>query len=842
MFTLRLLGSASLDGPDGPVAGRAGLRQRVALLAVLAVEHPHPLSRDKLVAYLWPESGSDDARHLLRESLYILRSALGDDSVLSTGDDVRLNPDRLTCDLWEFEAALAREEPEAAVLVYRGPFLSGFHLADAEEFEPWAEAQRSRLARRYGQALEQLGERELRGGDPVRAVEWWSRRAGEDPYNSRIALRYMQALEASGDRAGALRHANAHSELLRTELDAVPEREVVALAERLRLESRAASGVAPALAQQTSAVSVPLDGDGRQSLDTPLAAEPGRPTRRGWVAPLVLVLATVVGLGVLGGTLSRARSPELAPQRVAAAVFENRTGRPDLDELGAMASDWIIRGVTETPLVGLNELEAIYAWRKDDSGRPSDPMTVAREEGAGLVIRGSYYLSGDSVLFQAGITDVASGRMLRSFDPVGAPLERATAALEALRDRIAGGLGALVDASTAQPADPDLNTPPSLPAYREFVAGIKEDDWEAAAGHYRRAAELDSTFVAPLIQLASGAVANDECSITDSIGAMLDHRRQQLTPWNRITIDLMRARCRDDRAKELSLVEQRYRAYPRLLWAQASYAFQLRSSNQPRAAQEILRRFDPPKKSLPWYWSVMAATHHTLGEYRSELGITERWRDSTTWEWQAVRGRALAALGRERDVVELYRRIAGASIDAVAERLLEMATELAAHGHSRTAAIVAESILARLELETNMEADRASSIAWANRLLGRMEQERNALEQITRSDADTLTRLAAEARIAVLTADSARAARTDSILAEQSDRPLSKSWVRGDRILTRAHLAAGFGRREEAVALLREANARGMFGLGSAHAFHRDLLLAPLRGYPPFEALLRPDN
>src|SRR5437867_2982123 len=123
MFTLRLLGGASLDGPHGPVTGRAALRQRVALLAVLAVEHPRPLSRDRLLAYLWPESGTDDARHLLRESLYILRSALGDDSVLSTGDDIRLNPDRLTCDLWEFEAALARDDPEAAVSVYHGPFL-----------------------------------------------------------------------------------------------------------------------------------------------------------------------------------------------------------------------------------------------------------------------------------------------------------------------------------------------------------------------------------------------------------------------------------------------------------------------------------------------------------------------------------------------------------------------------------------------------------------------------------------------------------------------------------------------------------------------------------------------
>ena len=125
MFTLQLLGGASLDGPDGPVAGRAALRQRIALLAFLAIEHPRPLSRDKLVADLWPESDTGDARHLLRESIYILRSALGDDSVLSTGDDLRLNPDRLTCDLWEFEAALARTDPETAVGLYRGPFQIG---------------------------------------------------------------------------------------------------------------------------------------------------------------------------------------------------------------------------------------------------------------------------------------------------------------------------------------------------------------------------------------------------------------------------------------------------------------------------------------------------------------------------------------------------------------------------------------------------------------------------------------------------------------------------------------------------------------------------------------------
>ncbi len=853
MFTLGLLGGASVDGPDGPVAGRAALRQRVAILALLAVEHPRPLSRDKLVAALWPESDNDDARHLLRESLYILRSALGEDSVLSAGDDLRLNPDRLACDLWEFDAAIAREDLERAVGFYHGPFLSGFHLSDAEEFERWVDGERSHLARRYGHALEQLADRQTRGGDPLQAVEWWSRLASEDPYNSRVALRYMQALEAAGDRAGALRYARAHSELLRTELDAAPEQEVVALAERLRLESRAASIGTPPPAQPASAVSIPLDGDGRQHVDTLLAGTPGPPARRRWAAPMVLILATVVGLGVLGGTLSRAKTRPLAPRRVAAAPFENRTGRPDLDDLGALAADWIIRGVMETPLTDVTGLEAVYARGGDDAGRPMDAVALARQDSAGIVIRGSYYLSGDSVLFQTGIIDVASGRILESFDPVGAPLERAMDALEALRGRIAGGLSLLIDREHwGGPVDPDLAPPPSLPAYREFIAGLKQFEWEAAARHYRRAASLDSTFVAPLIQLAFIATRNDGCSTTDSIGAALEPRRSELTAWNRMTIDKLLAQCRGDMAKAVQLLAQRFRAYPRSILAQGTYAtLGLQASNRPRAARknlraarEMLLQSDPERANewTSWYWWRMSATYHALGEYDAELPITDRWWDPADVEWQAIRSRALAALGREREVMALLASSAGGSVDSVASRRLTIATELAAHGRARAAMAIAESTLARFELQPDTGWSRASDIAWANRLLGRTEGEREALERVARSEADTLAKLEAEARIAVLLADTAQAGRIDSSLAEQSNRPLRSPWVRAAQILARAHIAAGFGRREQAVALLRDANARGMFDLGSPHEYHTDPLLASLRGYPPFDALLKPGD
>jgi DNA-binding SARP family transcriptional activator len=852
MFTLRLLGGASLDSPDGPVTGRAALRHRLALLALLAIEHPRPLSRDKLLAYLWPESGGAEARHQLRSSLYILRSALGEDAVLSTGDDVRLNPDRLSCDLWEFEAALARDDLEQAAAVYHGSFLSGFHLSEAEEFEHWVDGERARLAGQYRQALEQLAERGMQEGSPQRALRWWSRLAREDPYNSRIALRYMQALEAAGDRAEAIRHASAHTELLRADLDAAPDAEVIALAERLRLESRPAANGAPARARPVPAVSSPVAGAVEESLRWPAAAEPGRGARRRWFGPVVLTLAVVLGLGLLGGRLTRARTPLPVSQRVAAAPFENRTGRPDLDDLGPLAADWIIRGAMETPMLSQSpELEPVYARVDVGAGRPTDPIAIARQVGAEKVIQGSYYLSGDSVLFLASLMDVSSGRMLHSFDPVGAPVARAIDALDALRERIAVGLSPLVNVfSRGTPVGPDLAPLPSLPAYREFVAGVKSDhsfDGEAAAEHWWRAVELDSTFVAPLIQLAYHASMwnDDRCSLTDSIGVLLEPRRDRLTAWDRLSIDLFRAYCRGDIAEGLDLLGARLEAYPRSGIAKSHYAMALEAANRPRAAREILLGMDPerdlgwrssPKVVWPRYWSRLATTWHMTGEYGPELAITDRWRDSAAGEWRAVRSRALAALGRERELRELLAR-GDSGLESFASEWLSIAAELAAHRHRRTATAMAESVLTRLELEPDTGRV-VGSLVQVHRLLGRSEHELNALERIARTDLDTLDRLEVRARIAVLSGDTVQAERIYSGLAEWSSQPLMGPTLRGSLFLAQARIAAGLGRREEAVELLQSPTTI----FSSPAEYHSDLLLAPLRGYPPFEALLKSDN
>jgi DNA-binding SARP family transcriptional activator len=235
-FNLKLFGGAALEGEHGTVHGRAAHKRRLALLALLAVARGRTVARERLIGYLWPESDGDSARHLLSESLYVLRKALGEHAFVTSGDEVGVDGALVACDVAGFEGAVAAGELERAVALYAGPFLDGFYVADAPEFERWAETERDRLARSYGRALESLAEAREAEGRWTDAVEWWQRRFTHDPFDSRTALRLMSAMDAAGQRGGAIRLAALHAALMREELGAEPEPAVLRLAERLRAE------------------------------------------------------------------------------------------------------------------------------------------------------------------------------------------------------------------------------------------------------------------------------------------------------------------------------------------------------------------------------------------------------------------------------------------------------------------------------------------------------------------------------------------------------------------------------------------------------------------------------
>jgi DNA-binding SARP family transcriptional activator len=227
MLRLRTFGGLTLARGSEDLTGAVTQRRRLALLALLAVAGPAGMSRDKLLAYLWPESDAERARHVLNQLLYAQRRQVGGDgesSELFLGrKTLRLNPGVIGTDVGAFEEALAADDPARAGEIYAGPFLDGFFVKEAPEFERWVEEQRGRFARRAVEAMTAAARRADAAGDAQGGVSWWRRAGGTDPYDARLALGLLQAMVRAGDRPGALREAGRYETRLRQELGVAPD-------------------------------------------------------------------------------------------------------------------------------------------------------------------------------------------------------------------------------------------------------------------------------------------------------------------------------------------------------------------------------------------------------------------------------------------------------------------------------------------------------------------------------------------------------------------------------------------------------------------------------------------
>lgn len=456
MFSLNLFGPVRLSGDDGPVTGPAAQRHRLALLALLGTCPQTGMSRDKLLAFLWPERDSERARSLLKQAVHALRRALGEDAILSTGDVLHLNSGVIRADVAEFEAALACGDAARAVALYAGPFLDGFFVSKVPDFERWVERERDRLGRAYGRALETLAEAAEQGQDSLAAVEWWKARAAHEPYDSRVALRLIQALEAGGNRAGALQHATVHERMLQEEFGVGSPPELCAAVEAIRKHGRTdertdrtaailyreASPLADAHAEveprhglQPPPVSRPHDHTGGTEARNPVASAlpltGGGVIMRRFAVPAAITLATAslltLGWSVVGsrpgiGTVGPAAdtvdnraagapADEARPTRAIAVLpFVNVSRNPEEEYFSDGLTDELINALSNVHALRVVARTSAFAFK----GENRDIREIGRVLGVGTVLEGSVLKDGSRMRVTAQLINADDGYHLWS--------------------------------------------------------------------------------------------------------------------------------------------------------------------------------------------------------------------------------------------------------------------------------------------------------------------------------------------------------------------------------------------------------------------------------------------
>jgi Predicted integral membrane protein len=425
---LKLFGGAAVHAAGGPITGRAAQRHRIALLALLSTTRRLHRSRDQLVFFLWPEADAERGRKLLSDSIYRINQALGGDVITGTGEDLRLNRNQLESDVADFEAAVDARDWRGVATLYAGPFLDGFFLPGATDFDQWMENERAQYARTAAKAIESLAVEALEQGRVPEAVDWWQRLATLVPDDSRVAMELMRALELSGNRAGALRHARVHTELLRETAGVEPDRALRELAARMARRSE------PSISREIPAVK--LEGGRVMTVSRPHAAESPK------------------SAGSAGG------APEARPfgSSIAVLPFSSVSDSDTNAYFADGVSEELMYLLTRTPGLRVASRTSSFAYRD----MKLDVREVARRLQCDWILEGSVRRAGDKLRIVAQLTDARNGYQVwsESFDRTSSDIfaiqgEIAGAIVDRLAPTVGSALGVGSYAGLRRSPDPE---------------------------------------------------------------------------------------------------------------------------------------------------------------------------------------------------------------------------------------------------------------------------------------------------------------------------------------------------------------------------------------------------
>ncbi|MCG3193519.1 MAG: Serine/threonine-protein kinase PknD [Thermoanaerobaculia bacterium] len=602
------------------------------------------------------------------------------------------------------------------------------------------------------------------------------------------------------------------------------------------------------------------------------AAKSSSRRRLVWIAAAAVALLAVGAVGFWKlrerPTVPKAAAPvapALDPKKIAVATFDNQTGDASLSYLGRLAAEQVIGALAKVTTVKVIPSSTVLPALADGTGAASgkDPVhALAESTGAGTVISGSYYLVGPNVQIQAKVTDVTASKLLWPIELASAPREKAGEAVEAVCRQV-------LDVLAARFLSPMFDmlrfetSPPRFEAYQEVLRGhLASDGLPAAIEHDRRALELDPGFQFARMQLAGHLGNMGLLSEAEAEFDRLDATRERQTPALRKRIDRRRASVFARLEEWYALSVELAASEPGTGMGLSVSAFQ---SNRPRHVVTLLR--SPGNWSAPitpdnpfsvLYFMNLTGALHQLGEHEEELNQARRAREIypnhlNAWAFEA---RALVALGRLPEVDALVTQVLSLPPKWSWQSccmprgtpgfvMLAAAEELRVHGHHERSRAMATRAVEWHRGRAGEEAEREENRLRLGESLYMAERWQEAQEAFGGIAAGGASAIARQGWLGVT-----GARRGDRAGADRISGALARTWSRynlGTDTLWRARIAAVLGDRDGAVTLLRECVAQGggytkvereLYGYGLNYQHLMDL--ETLRGYPPFEELVKP--
>jgi len=206
-------------------------RKHFALLIRLAVEAGRKLTRDYLMDLLWPDVPAPRARHSLAQALTVLKEKVGRDRLVVQRASIGLVVGAVDADVRRLDTC---------EIEIRGPFLDGFEVPGAVQFEQWKDEWRAKLMPRIRDCLVNQMDAGRRIGDFATVEKHAQVLLDLDPLSEDGVRGVMEARAWVGDRTNALKVYGRFEVGLAAELGAKPSADLVRIADLLREGRRTA--------------------------------------------------------------------------------------------------------------------------------------------------------------------------------------------------------------------------------------------------------------------------------------------------------------------------------------------------------------------------------------------------------------------------------------------------------------------------------------------------------------------------------------------------------------------------------------------------------------------------
>lgn len=506
MIRLQTLGSIDLQAGETTLSSVLAQPKRLALLTFLVTARPVGFhSRDTILALFWPESDTERARNSLRQALHHLRRHVGESALVSRGDrDVGINPALFACDANRFDEAIENGQLEQALAEYRGDFLPGLHVQEADEAMRWVDDERLRRKRLALNAAIRLAEMAADNNEPHHSAQW-ARRALEIEASDETAMRHLlTALEQIGDIAGAVDAYSEFAKRLDGEFGIKPSIETTRLVQQIT--ARPVTTTAEVAALSPRPVSPVRNGTGTRGTQIPefttpeagasVPANRPRSILASWLRPAAFAAVVVASIWFGISAMDRSPSGTSTPASLATLAvlpFVNLSNDAGNDVLADGMTEELLNLLAQRPELQVAARTSSFAFKNKNV--PID--SIARILRVQHVVEGSVRQSGGQWRFTVQLIDALSGyhRWSATFDThlndvIAVQDSIGRAIVAQLRIQLADAGTAPVARFVSRPARDSAATIATMKGWRVFRLNTPEA-YAAAAEHFLFAMQRD---------------------------------------------------------------------------------------------------------------------------------------------------------------------------------------------------------------------------------------------------------------------------------------------------------------------------------------------------------------